>query len=427
MYLNTFLLYFGFDPDNFVNELSDPIEADDGSIIYNLRQRIDKHICPHCGCIEATINDYFFVNVRVTSNSGLKTILHIKKVRFKCKACHKTYTSKINGIERYGKISNQTLKLLENDFKKQKAFSIIADDYQMSTARVMQFFDMTYPYISRNKLSQALCIDEISFKTEDGSYACILYDHRKRIVIDVLRNRQQAYLKDYFSHCSYKERNEVNVFVSDLYEGYSSIKEEFFPHAIHVADLFHVIRLLTHEISVLRVQTIKQYTQDGDLERYFMKTHWTLFESNLNSEKMKQPFYSKKEKATLTYWGVMKRCLQLNMDLWESFSCLQSFFEYWHFSSFENARKELQRIYTKLKNTGNEGLVRVASTYKKWEIEICNAFTLKDETGKRYSNGPAEGLNSLIKTLIKDANGYRNFERFRKRVLIVVNNRKDPS
>ena len=91
MYLNTFLLYFGFDPDNFVNELSDPIEADDGSIIYNLRQRIDKHICPHCGCIEATINDYFFVNVRVTSNSGLKTILHIKKVRFKCKACHKTY------------------------------------------------------------------------------------------------------------------------------------------------------------------------------------------------------------------------------------------------------------------------------------------------------------------------------------------------
>ena len=123
----------------------------------------------------------------------------------------------------------------------------------------------------------------------------------------------------------------------------------------------------------------------------------------------------------------MKRCLELNMDLWEAFSCLQSFFEYWHFSSFENARKELQRIYTKLKNTGNEGLVRVASTYKKWEIEICNAFTLKDETGKRYSNGPAEGLNSLIKTLIKDANGYRNFERFRKRVLIVVNNRKDPS
>ena len=47
--------------------------------------------------------------------------------------------------------------------------------------------------------------------------------------------------------------------------------------------------------------------------------------------------------------------------------------------------------------------------------------------GKRYSNGPAEGLNNAIKVLIKDANGYRNFERFRKRVLIVLGKRKDPS
>ena len=44
-----------------------------------------------------------------------------------------------------------------------------------------------------------------------------------------------------------------------------------------------------------------------------------------------------------------------------------------------------------------------------------------------YSNGHAEGLNNAIKTLIKDANGYKNFERFRKRVLLVLGNRKDPS
>lgn len=43
-----------------------------------------------------------------------------------------------------------------------------------------------------------------------------------------------------------------------------------------------------------------------------------------------------------------------------------------------------------------------------------------------YSNGHEKGLNNAIKTLIKDANGYRNFERFRKRVLLVLGKRKDP-
>ena len=32
---------FGLDPDNFVNELVEPFESDDGVIIYNLRQRTD--------------------------------------------------------------------------------------------------------------------------------------------------------------------------------------------------------------------------------------------------------------------------------------------------------------------------------------------------------------------------------------------------
>ena len=65
--------------------------------------------------------------------------------------------------------------------------------------------------------------------------------------------------------------------------------------------------------------------------------------------------------------------------------------------------------------------------YKCIEVLFVVLFDEIPENGKRYSNGPAEGLNNAIKTLIKDANGYKNFERFRKRVLLVLGNRKDPS
>ena len=58
---------------------------------------------------------------------------------------------------------------------------------------------------------------------------------------------------------------------------------------------------------------------------------------------------------------------------------------------------------------------------------VAYAITHLKENDKRYSNGPTEWLNNAIKTLIKDANGYKNFERFRKRVLLFLGNRKDPS
>ena len=59
--------------------------------------------------------------------------------------------------------------------------------------------------------------------------------------------------------------------------------------------------------------------------------------------------------------------------------------------------------------------------------EYANVISVRNIDGKRYSNGPAEGLNSSIKTIIKDACGYQNFERFRKRVLLILRDKKDPS
>ncbi|MBQ0036484.1 MAG: transposase, partial [Firmicutes bacterium] len=39
----------------------------------------------------------------------------------------------------------------------------------------------------------------------------------------------------------------------------------------------------------------------------------------------------------------------------------------------------------------------------------------------RVSNGPIEGRNSLIKKILKIANGYSNFKRFRNRVIYCLN------
>ena len=44
---------------------------------------------------------------------------------------------------------------------------------------------------------------------------------------------------------------------------------------------------------------------------------------------------------------------------------------------------------------------------------------------KHYTNGIAENINNHLKTIIKLSYGYHNFERFRKRAMMIVTYRKD--
>lgn len=427
MYLNTFLYEFGLDPDNFINELVEPFQSDDGKLIYNLRQRTDQKTCLECGCLDVKINNYYYTETSFTTNNGKPTIIRIKKVRFKCKTCGKTFTPEIRGIERYSRISSQVKHLIINDCYRQKSFESIGDDYHLTNTEIMKLFDKWFPHVGKGNLPIALCIDEIGFKTEDGNYAAIIYDHDKRIVTDVIRNRQIEYLRSYFYGYSFKERNNVKYFISDLYEGYATIKEEMFRDAIHIADMFHVIRLLKTEVSRLRVNTYKQFTDEGDVTRHFMKQHWECFEKHLSSKLAYKPYYSKKEHFEYTTWQMMKRCLELNQVFWDAYACLQDFYDYGRCKTYDQAIKHIEKIVQQLIRTGNEELGRVANTYHRWRHEIANAITVKRIDGKRYSNGPAEGLNNAIKTIIKDANGYKNFERFRKRVLLILRDKKDPS
>ena len=73
----------------------------------------------------------------------------------------------------------------------------------------------------------------------------------------------------------------------------------------------------------------------------------------------------------------------------------------------------------RLKNTSSELLKKVGETFHKWRYEIANAFT-KDAKQNKYSNAIAECINNQLKTIIKSAYGYHNFERFRKRAMLII-------
>ena len=123
-----------------------------------------------------------------------------------------------------------------------------------------------------------MCIDEKHFEGDTyGKYCVIISDFYTGEVIDILENRQMPYLVKYFNDIPLKERENVKVFISDMYDGYSTIKNRFFSNAIFVVDLFHVMKLLTTSINKIRIRTYNQIALEDSIEKHFMKTNWRYF------------------------------------------------------------------------------------------------------------------------------------------------------
>ena len=69
--------------------------------------------------------------------------------------------------------------------------------------------------------------------------------------------------------------------------------------------------------------------------------------------------------------------------------------------------------------TCDEELSEFGKIIRNWKIEIKNSFIRVN--GRRLSSGAIEGVNSRIKTIIKNANGYTNFGRLRNKIIYSIN------
>ena len=123
-------------------------------------------------------------------------------------------------------------------------------------------FDEKVKYVPRRKMPHVLCIDEIKFSEElDQKYCCVLYDFENKEIVDIIKNRQMPFLREYFSNIPIKERENTKVFISDMYDAYASVCTSYFPKAIHVVDMFHIVTQLTRAVNTLRVNTMNSYTE----------------------------------------------------------------------------------------------------------------------------------------------------------------------
>lgn len=422
MDFNTILVKFGLESSNFTNKLLEVTKNGD-DYFYHVEEAYKKSICPYCNHQYLFVHGYRWVTIKLASDLKTKEILKIKRIRYKCPKCDRTHTFKLKGIERNKSMSDFIISSIHNEFFEIQSFTTIAKRYDISVQTVINIFDEYTKKTPRRNLPQYMCIDEKHFEGDtDGKYCVVLSDFFSGEIIDVLENRQMPYLDEYFSRISSKERDNVKVFISDMYDGYSTIKNKYFSKAMFVIDLFHVIKLLTTAMNKIRIRTYNQHAPEGSIERHFMKTNWRFFLMDLYKIR-KNEYYSRKFDLYISYEDIISRCLRLNLIFWDGYSVLQEMLHYDKYETYSEAERFIDRIISKLYVSNDELLHKVGDSYKKWKVGIINGLA-RNQTGRRFSNAIAENNNSHIQRVINIAYGYRNFKRFRARVMLILSYKK---
>lgn len=143
----------------------------------------------------------------------------------------------------------------------------------MGLLRSMKFF------LPRNRqpksLTEHLAIDEYkSVKSVTAAMSCILMDNYKHTVVDVLENRTQAYLTNYFTRFSRAERLKVKTITMDMNGAFKNFLPRLFPNVIVIVDRFHIVQLMTKALNQYRVQVMnklksRRYRRDANKFKHY--------------------------------------------------------------------------------------------------------------------------------------------------------------
>lgn len=189
-------------------------------------------------------------------------------------------------------------------------------------------------------------------------------------------------------------------------------------------DSFHVIRHLNNAIDSIRIKVMKKYDKrtnklvQNDIYYYMLKKYHFFF--TMSFEKIfNWQTYIHKLKTKWNKYEIRNYLFSIDEDLRDVYFLKERYREFNLTTDYETCDEELQELIEEFLNSKHEEFRIFGKLLIHWKTEIKNSFIRY--LGKRLSNGPIEGANSRIKTILKSANGYTNFNRLRNRIMYSLN------
>ena len=342
--------------------------------------------------------------------AGFKTLIRLRKRRFRCKDCGKTAVSETSLVKKNHQIATVVKQKITQKLIEKLPMTAIAESLSVSTSTVIRQLHKFKFKTDLNYLPEHMSWDEYSFKKGKMSFIAQDYDTRK--IVAILDGRTQATIRNHFLRYSRETRSRVKVITMDMFSPYYDIARKLFPNAKIVLDRFHIVQHLSRAMNRVRIQIMNQFDRKSH-EYKALKRYWKLIQQDSYTLSRKR-FYRPTFRAHLTNKEILEKLLSYSQDLRDHYELYQLLL--FHFQ--EKHADYFFELITESISAVNPIFQTIFRTFLRDQDKIINALELP------YSNAKLEATNNLIKVIKRNAFGFRNFENFKTRILIALNIKK---
>jgi len=245
------------------------------------------------------------------------------------------------------------------------------------------------------KKLKRLAIDEISIG-HGHRYLTVVLDLDSGAVVFIGQGKGADALIPFWKRLKAAHAR-IEAIATDMSPAYIAAVRENLPRAIHVFDHFHVVKLFNDRLSDFRREL--QREAEGPLGKKVLKgTRWLILKNPENLDE------TKGERTRL------EEALRINQPLATAYYMKEEFRHFREQESLAAARRFLDDWCRRAEASTLSVLIKMASTFRMHRKGLLNYHRCP------ISTGPLEGVNNKIKTLQRQAYGYRDQEFFQLRI-----------
>jgi transposase len=395
--MSTSLLYHAFGIRGYIYVRT---EYRNGAVIFTIRQEPETLRCSVCGSqhvISRGQVDRHFRSVPIGTKS---TTVVFPIPRVECLTCglvrqvnitfaepRRSYTK---AFERYALDLSRSMTIRDVALHLNVGWDLIKD---------IQKRDLSTRYAKpKLKHLRHIAIDEIAI-AKGHRYLTVVMDLQSGAVVFVGDGKGADALKPFWKRLR-PSGAKIEAVAMDMSAAYRGAVSTNLPKAKIVFDHFHVVKLFNDKLSDLRRELYREAT-DMMHKKVLKGTRWLLLK---NSENLDE---GKDEKQRL------EEALKLNAPLATAYYLKEDLRRFWDQPGKQFATMFLDGWIRRATASGIRVLQQMAKTLAAHRSGLLAYYDVM------ISSGPMEGTNNKIKTMKRQAYGFRDIEFFKLKILAI--------
>jgi transposase len=395
--MSTSLLYHAFGIRGYVYSRT---QFDNGQVIFAIHQEPEEYRCSACGSsrvISRGQADRWFRSLPI---GGHPTVVVLPIPRVECRACglvrqveisfadpRRSYTK---SFERYALELSRSMTISDVALHLNVGWDLIKD---------IQKRDLTRRYAKpKLKRLRYIAIDEIAV-AKGHRYLTVVMDLVSGAIVFVGGGKGADALKPFWKRLR-PSKARIEAVAMDMSAAYWGAVMTHLPKAKIVFDHFHVIKLFNEKLSDLRRALYREATEV--MKKQVLKgTRWLLLKNPENLDP------GKDEKRRL------KEALALNEPLATAYYMKDELRRFWDQPGKAFATIFLDGWIRRAEASGIKILQQMGKTLAAHRSGLLAYYDVM------ISSGPLEGTNNKIKTMKRQAYGFRDMEFFKLKILAI--------